>query len=267
MQMKSLSGKNVLITGAAAGIGREMALLFAQEKANLVLMDINKAKLAETGKEAAALGVIVTTFVCDVSDPKAVEKTVKAVKKDTVIDILVNNAGIVIGKSIADASYAEIRKTIDINLLGLIWMTKQFLPDMMKRGAGHIVNVASAAGLLAVPRMGDYCATKFGVVGFTDSLRMEMKKAGLGIPITCVCPSIIDTGMFTGFKAPLFNPILQPGYVARKVVEAVKKEKTYVKLPAMVIITPLLKFFPAPFGDWLARVTGVTKAMDHFVGH
>jgi short-subunit dehydrogenase len=265
--MKSLAQKNILITGAAAGIGREMALLFAKEKASLVLLDINKTKLAATEKEVAALGVKVSSHVCDVSDPKAIEKVVKLVKKDTVIDILVNNAGIVNGKSIADATYEEIRRTVDINLLGLIWMTKQFLPDMIKRGSGHIVNVASAAGLLAVPRMGDYCATKFGVVGFTDSLRMEMKKFGHNIPITCICPSVIDTGMFQGFVAPMFSPILKPDYVARKVVNAVKKEKTYVKLPAMVIITPLLKALPAGFGDWLARVTGVTKAMDHFVGH
>ncbi len=266
--MKSLKGKNILITGGAAGIGREMALLFAREKANLILMDINKTKLKETEKEVSALGAKVSVHPCDVSDHKAVEKIARLVKKEGDVDILINNAGIVIGKSISDISYEEMKKTIDINLLGLMWMTKQFLPDMIKRGSGHIVNIASAAGLLAVPRMGDYCATKFGVVGFTDSLRMEMKKYGHRfVKITCVCPSVIDTGMFQGFQAPMFNPILKPLYVAQKVVDAVKKEKTYVKLPAMVKITPLLKFFPAPFGDWLANATGVTKAMDHFVGH
>lgn len=265
--MKSLSGKTVLITGAAAGIGREMALLFAAEKANLVLLDINKTKLSDTAKDAAARGVQVSTHLCDMSDHKAVEKIAKLIKKAGPVDVLVNNAGIVIGKAIADETYEEIKKTIDINLLGLIWMTKQILPDMITRRSGHIVNIASAAGLLAVPRLGDYCATKFAVVGFTDSLRMEMKKYGHPIAITCVCPSVIDTGMFEGFKAPMFNPILKPDYVAKKVVEAVKKEKTYVKIPGMVRITPLLKFFPAPFGDWLANATGVTKAMDQFVGH
>jgi all-trans-retinol dehydrogenase (NAD+) len=266
--MKSLKDTNIVITGAAAGIGKEMALLFAREKANLALLDLNGKKLAELATRLEADGVRVGTWVCDVSDPKAVEKTSKLVKKFFEVDILVNNAGIVIGKSIADSTYNDIRKTIDVNLMGLIWMTKQFLPDMMKRGSGHIVNIASAAGLLAVPRMADYCATKFAIVGFTDSLRMEMYKEGHGnIHITCVCPSVIDTGMFTGFKAPMFNPILKPTEVARKIVAGVKKNRTYIKLPAMVKITPLLKFFPAPFGDWLARVTGVTKAMDHFVGH
>lgn len=265
--MKSLSHKTVLITGAAVGIGREMALQFADEKANLVLLDINKNKLADTAKDAARRGVRISTHICDISDHKAVEKITKLIKKTGPVDVLVNNAGIVIGKTIADETFEEIKKTIDINLLGLIWMTKQFLPEMIARKSGHIVNIASAAGLLAVPRMGDYCASKFAVVGFTDSLRMEMQKYGHPIAITCVCPSVIDTGMFEGFKAPMFNPILKPDYVAKKVVEAVKKEKAYVKIPGMVRITPLMKFFPAPFGDWLARVSGVTNAMDHFVGH
>ncbi len=265
--MKSLTQKTVLITGAASGIGREMALHFAHENANLVLLDINKQKLSETGKDAARKGVQVETYICDMANHKEVEKIAKLIMKNHSIDVLVNNAGIVIGKAIIDETYVEIKKTIDINLLGLIWMTKQFLPNMIARQRGHIVNIASAAGLLAVPRMGDYCATKFAVVGFTDSLRMEMKKYGYPIAITCVCPSVIDTGMFEGFKAPMCNPILKPDYVAKKVVEAVKKEKAYVKIPGMVRIIPLLKFFPASFGDWLARAMGVTQSMDHFIGH
>lgn len=265
--MKSLVGKTVLITGAAAGIGREMALQLAKEKANLVLIDINKSKLLETANQIAKKGCQAATYICDMADHRAVEKIATRIKKTFSVDVLINNAGIVIGKTILDETYEEIKKTIDVNLLGLIWMTKQFLPEMISKKSGHIVNIASAAGLLAVPRMGDYCATKFGVVGFTDSLRMEMKKFGYPIAVTCVCPSVIDTGMFAGFKAPLFNPVLQPAYVAKKVIEAIKKEKTYVKIPAMVRIIPIIKFFPATFGDWIAKITGITKAMDTFVGH
>ncbi|MCX7678788.1 MAG: SDR family oxidoreductase [Spirochaetes bacterium] len=265
--MKLLIGKTVLITGAASGIGKEMALQFAKEKSHLVLIDINKQKLLDTAQKAQEYGVRVTPFICDMANHKAIEKTATLIKKTTSVDVLINNAGIVIGKPIVDFIYREIKKTIDVNLLGLMWMTKQFLPAMIAQKSGHIVNIASAAGLLAVPRMADYCATKFAVVGFTDSLRMEMKKYGHPIAVTCVCPSVIDTGMFAGFKAPMFNPVLKPNYVAKKVVDAVKKEKTYVKIPAMVRIIPLIKFFPAPVGDWLAHVTGVTKAMDTFIGH
>jgi short-subunit dehydrogenase len=134
------------------------------------------------------------------------------VRKDfSRIDILVNNAGIVVGKPAAEVSYAEMRRTVDINLLGVMWMTRQFLGDMMSANSGHIVNIASAGGLLAVPRLADYCATKFAVVGYSDALRMEMKKFGCpGVKISCICPSVIDTGMFKGFTPPLLNPLLDP---------------------------------------------------------
>ncbi|MFZ5573517.1 MAG: SDR family oxidoreductase [Thermodesulfobacteriota bacterium] len=267
--MKNLAKKVVAITGAAAGIGKEMALLFAAEKASLALMDINEKQLEVTAGELAGYGVTVRKYVCNVADKDKVEAVCAEIKRDFgFVDVLVNNAGIVVGKSIEDSSYEEIRRTIDVNLTGLIWLTKQFLPEMTRRNSGHIVNIASAAGMLAIPLLGDYCATKFAVVGFTDALRMEMKKFGhAGVKTTCVCPSIIDTGMFTGFKPPLLNPLLQPKEVARRVVDAVKMEKTYVKMPFMVNLIPLFKFLPAPFVDWLGDILGTTRSMDHFKGH
>jgi len=157
---------------------------------------------------------------------------------------------------------------LGVNVIGVIWMTKQFLPAMIQRNSGHIVNIASAAGTLALPRLANYCASKFAVVGFNDSLRMEMKKYGhTGIKTTCVCPSIIDTGMFTGFKAPLLNPLLKPETVARKIVAGVKREHTYVKLPFMVKLIPLFQFLPATVVDWIGDLLGTSRAMDHFQGH
>ncbi len=267
--MNSLAKKTVLITGAASGIGKEMAMLFAAEKAALAILDINEKQLNLAAGEIAKYGVNVRAYACNVADRENVEAVCTAVKRDFgFVDVIVNNAGIVIGKSIADSSYEEIKRTIDVNLLGLIWLTKQFLPEMTRRNSGHIVNIASAAGMLAIPLLGDYCATKFGVVGFTDSLRMEMKKFGhTGVKTTCVCPSIIDTGMFTGFKPPLLNPLLKPSEVARRIVMAVKQEHTYVKIPFMVKLIPLFKFLPAPFVDWLGDILGTSRAMDHFKGH
>ncbi|MBU0994502.1 MAG: hypothetical protein KJ737_18570, partial [Proteobacteria bacterium] len=98
--------------------------------------------------------------------------------------------------------------------------------------------------------------------------RMEMKKFGSkGVKVTCVCPSIIDTGMFTGFKAPLLNPILDPDDVAEKVILAMKKERTYLKLPFMVKVVPLVKALPAALTDLLGDMLGTSRAMDHFKGH
>jgi short-subunit dehydrogenase len=267
--MASLNNKNVVITGGGAGIGREMALLFASEKANLALVDINTRTLAETAETLSGVNVHVKTYMCDVSEKKEIEQLADRVKRDfEFVDVLVNNAGIAVGKTIIDSSYDDIRKTVDVNLMGLIWMTKQFLPDMVAANRGHIVNIASAAGMLAVPRLADYCATKFAVIGFSDALRMEMKKYGhTGIKVSCICPSVIDTGMFAGFRAPILSPILKPRVVAEKIVKTVKKERSYLKTPFMVKLIPLFKFLPAGLVDKLGDLTGTTRAMDHFKGH
>jgi short-subunit dehydrogenase len=267
--VKNLTNQNVVITGAAAGIGKEMAILFAKEKANLAILDIDESKLYETARELSTYGIRVQTYVCNVADREAVEQVCKEVIGDfQQIDILINNAGIVVGKTIVDSSFEEIKRTLDVNVMGVIWMTKQFLPEMVSRNSGHIVNIASAAGMLALPKLADYCASKFAVVGFTDSLRMEMSKYGhTGVKTTCICPSIIDTGMFTGFKPPMLNPLLQPKEVALKVLNGVKKEHTYVKMPFMVKLIPLFKFFPAKWVDWIGDLLGTSRAMDHFHGH
>ena len=138
---------------------------------------------------------------------------------------------------------------------------------MMTRNAGHIVNVAAAMGHHGVPRMGEYVASKHAIVGFTDTLRMELKKYGYGgIRTLCVCPSGIDTGMFPGYKAPLLSPLLKPETVARKTLNSIKKGRTYLKIPFIVKLIPSMKLFPAPVQDVLARMTGLLGSMDHFEG-
>jgi short-subunit dehydrogenase len=138
---------------------------------------------------------------------------------------------------------------------------------MMKRNQGFIASVASAMGLTGVPRMGDYCASKHAIVGFTDTLRMELKKFKYdGVKTLVVCPSGIDTGMFAGYKAPLFSPLLKPETVARKTLEAIKKERTYLKLPFIVKLIPSMKLFPATIQDVFGKLTGLLKSMDYFQG-
>ena len=267
--MKQLAGKNIVITGGAAGIGREMAIAFARERANLALLDIDRKLLAETVKTLTQPGIEIRGYPCDVSDSSGVKQAAEQVLADYVdIDVLVNNAGIVIGKPAAEVSYEELRRIVDINALGVMWMTRQFLGGMMKKNSGHIVNVASASGLLGVPRQTDYCATKFAVVGYSDALRMEMKKFGCrGVKVSCICPSVIDTGMFAGFTPPMLNPLLKPEEVARKIVRTVKRENDYLKIPFMVKMIPLFKVLPAAWVDWMVALTGTNKAMDHFTGH
>jgi all-trans-retinol dehydrogenase (NAD+) len=266
--MKALNGKIVVITGGAAGIGREMALAFAREKARLVLLDIDPDQLDATVAELTRHKATANGYRCDVSNSEEVARTAaKILEEFEHVDVLVNNAGIVIGKPAAEVSYEELRRIVDINMLGVMWMTRQFLGGMMTRNSGHIVNIASAGGLLAVPVLADYSATKFAVVGYSDALRMEMKKFGCrGVKISCICPSVIDTGMFEGFTPPLLNPLLKPADVAREIVRTVKRERDYLKIPFMVKMIPFFKVLPASWVDWMVALTGTNKAMDHFVG-
>ena len=267
--MRDLAGKNIVITGGAAGIGRQMAIAFAGEKANVAILDINEKMLDETVDQLQRRGVEIKGYGCDVSVPQKVEQVAMQVLTDfKAVDVLVNNAGIVVGKPAADISYDELRHVVDVNLLSVMWTTRQFIGDMMQRNQGHIVNIASATGLLAVPRLSAYCATKFAVVGYSDALRMEMKKFGCpGVNVSCICPSVIDTGMFTGFTPPLLSPMLMPREVARQVIRAVKREKDYLRIPFMVKMIPFFKLLPASWVDRLMSFIGADRAMDHFVGH
>jgi all-trans-retinol dehydrogenase (NAD+) len=266
--MKSLTKKNVVITGAAAGIGRLMALNFAKERANLAIIDINRKQLEKTESELAAFKVNVHAYVCDVSNKNDVDKVARQIKRDfDRIDILVNNAGVVSGKPFLELTFEDVKRTIDINFLGTVLFTQHFLPDMTARNDGHVVNIASSAGLLGMPHLTDYCASKFADVGFTDSLRLELKKFGYtGVKLTCVCPYVIDTGMFKGFRPLLLNPILKPEYVAAQVIRGIKKDKPYVKIPAMVKIIKWIKLLPQGMEDWIVARMGANRAMDAFKG-
>lgn len=266
--MLSFNEQTVVLTGAATGIGRLMALGLAHEKAQLALIDINEFKLKETLDEVKALGSTARAYVCDISNRTDIEKTVGAIKADFgQLDILINNAGIVTGKYVHEMGYDDIKRTLDINFIGGAYLTRLVLPDMMKRNKGFIVNIASAMGLTGVPRMGDYCASKHAIIGFNDSLRMELKKFNYnGIKTLVVCPSAIDTGMFAGYQALFFSPLLKPESVAEKTLEAIKKERPYLKLPFIVRMIPSMKLFPAAIQDILGKLTGLEKSMDHFHG-
>lgn len=266
--MDSFAKKNVVITGAAQGIGKELAVLLAREGANLAIIDINEKLLTQTREELSGYGTDVRSYVCNLANIDEIINVTDTIKSEfSKIDILVNNAGIISGKYISDLSYEDIQLTIAVNLTAVMMMTKQFLDEMMARNDGHIVNVSSVAGLMGAPKMGDYCASKHGVNGFSDTLRMELKKKGLkGVKITVICPSLITTGMFAGFKTNIFTPPLTPTYVAEKIVESIKKNKLYVKMPLMMRQINMVKALPTHVSDFLFGITGVTKAMDTFKG-
>jgi all-trans-retinol dehydrogenase (NAD+) len=268
--MQSLAGKTVLITGAGCGIGKLMARAAAAEKANLALIDINTVNLEAVEAELQSFSGQVAAFTCDISDREAVAAVSQTIKdRFGHVDVLINNAGIVIGKPFADLTLDEMQRTMDVNYWGHVYFTHQFLPGMVARGRGNIVNIASSSGMLGMVNLTDYCASKFADVGFSESLRRELKSSGHnGITVTCVCPYVIDTGMFKGFKPLLFNPVLKPEQVAGAVMTAIRKNKPYVIQPFfMLLVTRLLKvILPTGLLDWILHVTGGSRAMRSFKG-
>lgn len=245
--MLDLTGKTVLITGGAGGLGTALARRFTAEGAKVVLWDL-KAPTGDARFEAV-----------NVADRAAVSAAARGLGA---VDILVNNAGVHAPGDFLDGSEEDAERQVSVNLNSYIWCARAFLPGMIARGSGHLVYTASAAGLLGVPGMAVYSATKHAVVGLAESIRLELRRAGhRGVGTTIVCPSFIDTGMFPDSKPPLFTPWLKPETLADKIVAAVKADRLYVREPAMVKLIPLLKALPGPVGDALCALTGMDRSL------
>jgi len=184
------------------------------------------------------------------------------------VDILVNNAGVVSGKPFVELTPDEIERTVRVNVLALFWVTGAFLPAMLERGSGHVVTVASAAGLIGTPKETDYAASKFAAFGFDEALRQELRRSAPGVLTTIVCPFYIDTGMFAGVKTriPLLLPILRPERVAARIVRAVQLNHRRLFMPPMVYTVPPMRLLPTPLFDLVADLFGVNACMNDFVG-
>jgi len=268
--MSDFKEKNVLITGAASGIGRLMAEKIAAQQAHVILWDLNADDLRAVSEELGRRGQRCSTYVCDVSDREAVYATAARVLEDCgPLDVLINNAGIVSGRPLLEIPDEAIERTFRVNVLALFWTTRAFLPAMLERRSGHIVTIASAAGLVGTARLTDYCASKHAAVGFDDALRLELRHLGQNIRTTVVCPFYIATGMFEGVKsrASWLLPILDPDSVTEKIVRAIRKERRRVLLPPTIASIYAARLLPTWLFDALMRALGVTRSMDEFKGH
>ena len=264
--MTELRDAHVVITGAASGLGRRMALGVAQRGGTLSLWDVNGAGLDAVVAEVESLGGRAQPVVCDVSDRKAVYAAAAGITDP--VDVLINNAGVVNGKSLLEIPDEQIERGLQINTHSLFWMIKAFLPAMIERNRGHIVTIASAAGLIGVPRLTDYCASTFAAAGLDESLRVALRKRAPGVRTTVVCPYYIDTGMFEGVKTrfSFLLPILEEAKVADKILKAVERDRPRLQMPALVHSIPLLRLLPVPLFDVIARLMGITASTDDFVG-
>lgn len=265
--MKITKGKRVLITGGASGIGKIMGRLALQHGAELIIWDINQPKINETLAGFKTLGTA-HGFQVDVSDLEQVKATAALVKKNVgIVDILINNAGIVVGKYFHEHTAQEIKRTMDINANAPMFITQQFLPDMIKQNSGHVCNIASSAGLISNPKMAVYVASKWAVLGWSDSVRIEMQQLRINVGVTTVTPYYINTGMFDGVRSWLV-PILNPEKVSKKIIRGIEHNRFIVSMPLSMHFVRLSQgLLPIWFFDWfVGKVMGIYKTMEHFEG-
>ena len=194
--MTDVRGKVAVITGAGSGIGRALAYDFARRGARLALSDVDPNGLAETVKQVQVIGAAIHSARLDVTDRTAVLSYAdEVVGEYGVVNIVVNNAGIAFTGDIADMSFEQIERVIDVDFWGVVNGTKAFLPHLIASGDGHVVNISSLFGLMSVPGQSAYNAAKFAVRGFTEALRMEMQVANHPVQVTCVHPGGIKTNI------------------------------------------------------------------------
>lgn len=273
-----IKGTNVLITGGASGIGRIMGRICLEKGAsNLIVWDINQANIDKTEAELsdvkpAEAGVSkgqIHSYIVNVSDPQAIKSAYEKVKSEVgEVDILVNCAGIVRGNNTFDKqTVQDIDLTMDINANAPMYVALAVLSDMLRRDRGHICNIASAAGMLGVPKLSVYCASKWAVIGWTESMRVELKQARSHVRVTSVAPYFINTGMFDGVNSKVF-PILDPEKTAAKIIRAVEVGKSFRGIPfAYHFIRIWQGLLPNFLFDFIfGKVFGVYSVMDHFTG-
>lgn len=267
--MSQIKDATVLITGGASGIGKLMGELCLQEGAKrLIIWDVDQHKSKELAAFLLSRGYEVHIYYIDLRNVDEIMLAATDIKqKFGGIDLLFNNAGVIVGKEFYHHTHQEIDFTMCINTNALMHVALEFIPGMIEKKKGHIINIASAAGLVSSPKMSVYTASKHAVIGWSESLRLELESISKDLHVTTVTPSYISTGMFEGVRSSVV-PILKPETAARKIISGVKKNKIFIRMPRIVYVVPFVKgvlpqrWFDVVVGKWF----GFHKSMDAFKG-
>jgi NAD(P)-dependent dehydrogenase (short-subunit alcohol dehydrogenase family) len=257
-QPKSLNGRVIAITGAARGIGKATAAALVREGARVGIGDID-AELAR--RTADELGGGVRAYGLDVTSRPSVSEFLDSVERDLgPLDVMINNAGIMpVGPFLEETDASAVRQ-LDINVHGVLFGMKEALPRMLPRRSGHIVNLASIAGKGGFPHLATYCASKFAVVGATESVRAEYLDSG--IDFTYVMPSLVDTELTAGLSAGRGIEKAKPEDVAEAIVDALKFPRVEVFVPKVVgRISAVMQAMPRSARERIGRAFEGDKVM------
>lgn len=268
--MRSLSDKLILITGGARGIGLAIARRLGRDGGRIVLTDLDGAELDRARASLQQDEVDCSVFTLDVTETEALPEFRQRLHDELgPVEVLVNNAGVVFGGPFLDLPLEKHLLTYRVNVDGVVAMSHHFLPDLIAAEEGHLVNISSASGLVALPWGSTYASSKWAVLGFTESIRQEMTELGHEhVGVTTVCPGYVDTGMFEGVRPPMLMPFLKPEQLVDTVRTAILKRQDLVLEPWLVKVTPLLKgILPRFLSDGLADLMGVTTGMKSWSGH
>ena len=253
---KELSNKTAVITGASGGLGEQIAYQLAAKNMNLILIarSLDKLTCIQEKCKTMTTGEVVV-FSCDLTDSEKRQQVIDAILADYQVDVLVNNAGFGLFKEAVDFNEEEMQEMFALNTIALMDMTIKLVPQMKKLGGGSIVQIASLAGKVATTKSSVYSATKFAVVGFSNALRLELKKDH--ITVTTVNPGPIATNFFRraegndDYLKAVGKVVYTPEQVAKKVVRGLERGKREVNMPHWIsILSKFYHLFPR-CGDFL----------------
>ena len=232
-----LSGKVALVTGASRGIGESIAKLLAQSGAHVIVSSRKIEGCQQVVDDIISRGGSAQAIACHIGDMTQIESLFNNIESEhSKLDILVNNAGFAIYGSVSDLSVDEIESQMETNYFGMVYCIKNFLPTMIDKKSGHIVNVASVAASFGLPGIASYCASKFAMLGFSEGLKHELKNSGVGI--TVVSPIMVRTNFFehpSFEKMPKFSPTsLSSKTVAKAILKAANSPRLEIIVPSVV---------------------------------
>jgi NAD(P)-dependent dehydrogenase (short-subunit alcohol dehydrogenase family) len=266
--MRTICGKTALVTGAASGIGRAIALRLADEGARLYLLDINTVELAKVVADAKRRGVEAVGRHCDLSQRLQITAAVHHLLDQIGgVDILVNNAGITYYGQTRSMAAEHWNQLLAINLHAPIQLTLELLPTLLSRDEAHILNVASICGLVGLERVAAYSTAKFGLVGFSESIRAEFVRQGVGV--TALCPGFVDTNLFSAAargedlkqnKQPPRWMLATPELIAHRAIRAIYRNQGVVVIQPYAKLLHLLKRWAPGLLDLPNRLQGRKRA-------